>query len=263
MNYKASDHTFVVCAYKKSPYLEKCIVSLIKQSEPSNIIIATSTPNDLIRTISLKYGCTLFVRSGISEISDDWNYAINCAKTQLVTIAHQDDIYCECYVSHMLKHLNEAKNPLIFFGNYNEIRSEKKHCSSKMLRIKRFLLGTYSNSMLRSRSFFKRLPISFGNPICCPSVTYVLDKLPNPLFNKGFRSNLDWDAWERISLLKGDFVYDKEIIMLHRVHENSETSACIQNDIRTNEDLEMLKRFWPNKIATMINKVYYKAQKYN
>ena len=30
MQYKGSDHTLVICAYKESPFLEECIVSLKK-----------------------------------------------------------------------------------------------------------------------------------------------------------------------------------------------------------------------------------------
>ena len=52
---KMKDHTFAVCAYQESPYLEECIKSLKKQTIKSNILIATSTPNDYIKGISDKY----------------------------------------------------------------------------------------------------------------------------------------------------------------------------------------------------------------
>ena len=41
---KMNDHTFAICAYKESPYLEECIKSLKNQTIKSNILIATSTP---------------------------------------------------------------------------------------------------------------------------------------------------------------------------------------------------------------------------
>ena len=37
------NHTFVICAYKESKYLEECIKSLINQTVKSNIIMTTST----------------------------------------------------------------------------------------------------------------------------------------------------------------------------------------------------------------------------
>ena len=44
-------HTFAICAYKESPYLEECIESLMAQEMKSEIIICTSTPNDYIKNI--------------------------------------------------------------------------------------------------------------------------------------------------------------------------------------------------------------------
>ena len=49
-------HTFVICAYKESKFLEECIISLKKQSINSEIFIATSTPNKYIEDIAKKYG---------------------------------------------------------------------------------------------------------------------------------------------------------------------------------------------------------------
>lgn len=42
-------HTFVICAYKESPYLEACIRSLKKQTVASAICLATSTPSDYLK----------------------------------------------------------------------------------------------------------------------------------------------------------------------------------------------------------------------
>ena len=52
---KRNDHTFAICAYKESPYLEECILSLKNQTVKSNIIMATSTPNEWIQGLAKKY----------------------------------------------------------------------------------------------------------------------------------------------------------------------------------------------------------------
>ena len=49
-------HTFVICAYKESEFLEECVESLKKQTIKSNIIMVTSTPNEHIKKIANKYG---------------------------------------------------------------------------------------------------------------------------------------------------------------------------------------------------------------
>ena len=43
------DHTFVICAYKESKYLEELIKSLKAQTVKSNVIMSTSTPNEYIK----------------------------------------------------------------------------------------------------------------------------------------------------------------------------------------------------------------------
>ena len=53
---KPENHTFVICAYKESPYLEECIRSLKNQSVRTNLRMATSTDNGHIRALAEKYG---------------------------------------------------------------------------------------------------------------------------------------------------------------------------------------------------------------
>ena len=54
-----SEHTFVVLAYKESPFLEDCIKSVMNQQYNSDVVIATSTPNDFIDAIAKKYNLEL------------------------------------------------------------------------------------------------------------------------------------------------------------------------------------------------------------
>ena len=57
------NHTFAICAYKESAYLEKCIKSLKNQTIKSNIILVTSTPNDFLEEISKKYNLPYFIKA--------------------------------------------------------------------------------------------------------------------------------------------------------------------------------------------------------
>lgn len=261
--YKETNHTFVVCAYGESPFLEDCLLSLSIQTNFSNAVIATSTPNGMIDELAKKFDIPVCVNYGESGIAGDWNFALSCAKTPLVTIAHQDDVYSDHYVEWMLESLNQASRPLLYFTNYGEIRDSTYIDNSTMNSVKRALLKPLELKSLQGSVLVKRGVISLGNSICCPSVTYCMDALPRPVFSSGMRSNLDWEAWERFSRLEGEFVYDNRIGMYHRIHNDSETSACIVDDTRTKEDLMMLKKFWPDPIANLINKAYTKAQRYN
>ena len=93
MTYTEKDHTWMVCAYKESPYLEECIRSLVNQTVKSRILIATSTDNAHIRRIAKERDLEVRFSGKASDIAGDWNYAYTQAETKYVTIAHQDDIY--------------------------------------------------------------------------------------------------------------------------------------------------------------------------
>ena len=86
------NHTFAICAYKESEYLEECICSLLAQTVKTNIIIATSTPNAYISGLAQKYEIPLYINEGESGITQDWNFALSKVTTKYATIAHQDDL---------------------------------------------------------------------------------------------------------------------------------------------------------------------------
>ena len=92
-------HTFAICAYKDSPYLDVCIHSLKKQSVKSKIILCTSTPSPFLEAMAKIHDIPLYVRNGKSDIQDDWNFAYEKAYTRLVNIAHQDDCYNRDYAA--------------------------------------------------------------------------------------------------------------------------------------------------------------------
>ena len=63
-----TNHTFAICAYKESPYLEECITSLMEQTVKSEIFIATSTPNKYIDNIAAKYNLKVYVNEENPEL---------------------------------------------------------------------------------------------------------------------------------------------------------------------------------------------------
>ena len=118
-----NNHTFVVCAYKTSEYLEECIESLINQTVKSNIIISTSTPNSHIENIAKKYNLELSINPVSKGIGPDWNYAVSLAKTNFVTLAHQDDIYDKDYTKNVLEAIRKNNDIIMIFTNGKEIRN--------------------------------------------------------------------------------------------------------------------------------------------
>lgn len=261
--YQAKDHVFIICAYKESPYLEECMQSLLGQTVKAEIIMTTSTPCASVSRLAEKYGIPLFVNEDCSGIAGDWNFALKTAGKKLATIAHQDDIYCPAYLEMLLRKLNASRMPLLFFSDYGELREGERVTGTRLLRIKRLMLIPLRFPLLQRNRWIRRRILSLGSPISCPTVTYVLENLWQPVFEKGYRGSVDWQAWEKISRQKGSFVYCKSVLMYHRIHEASETSAIIRESVRTKEDYEMFCKFWPKRIAGLLMRFYAKGQDSN
>lgn len=257
-------HTYVVLAYKESNHLEECIKSVLKQKYKSKVVIGTSTPNDFIVALAKKYKLNIIENNVSKGIGYDFDFAITCAETELVTIAHQDDIYDYEYSDAIVRLYEKNKKPLMIFPNYYEIKDGRKEFKSLNFKIKSLMLLPLKFKVLRGKKFFKRLVLRFGNPICCPAVTFVKNKVELPLFAcDELASNIDWYAYEKLSKVKGEFVYTKQRLMGHRIHEYSTTTKIIGENIRTKEDLYMFKKFWPNWIARLLAKIYKQSEKSN
>lgn len=258
-----TNHTFVICAYKESPYLEECIKSLINQSVKTNIHIATSTPCEYIDELANKYGLKVYVNEGESGITQDWNFAMSTCETDYITLAHQDDVYDKDYLKNMLSYTSKCKRPLIFFTDYGELRNGKKVLNNKLLRVKRVLLFPLRFKWTWNKKWVRRRALSLGSAICCPSVTMNKPNLPTVVFKNNFRSNEDWEAWENLTKLDGEFVFCNKILMYHRIHVDSETSKIIKENKRGEEDFAMYCKFWPKWIAKILTKTYASAEKSN
>ena len=256
------DHVVAICAYKESPFLEKCIISLERQTVSSDIIMITSTPNEYITGLSKKYEIPLYINE-YGGIVEDWNFAYEKADAGHVTITHQDDIYFPTYTETVLKQMQEERESIIGFTDYVEIREGKIIRSNKLLRIKRLMLIPLRIKAFRSVKWIRRAILAFGCPICCPSVTFSKKKISGAPFTPGFRSDEDWEAWERLSRMKGAFIYVSKQLVGHRIHQESETTKILNDNVRSEEDYIMFKKFWPGFIARKLTKIYSTSEKSN
>ena len=258
-----SRHLWMILACGESPYLEACIRSLLGQSMKSRICISTSQENERISGLAKRYRIPVVVNNGAHGITQDWNFAMGQADARYVTLAHQDDIYEKHYAERAVRALDRAADPLIYFSDYYEIRGHERVLTNRNLRIKRLMLLPLCIRRLQSSRFVRRRILSFGSPVCCPAVTYVKEALPSPLFDDSFRVAQDWETWERLSSLKGAFVFDPKPLMGHRIHEGSTTTELIADETRSREERKVLLRFWPKPVAGVIEHFYKKGQDSN
>lgn len=251
------NHTFIICAYKQSKYLEDCIKSVLNQNVKSNVIISTSTPNDFIKNMADKYDLQLYVNQGESGIGQDWNFGISKAKTDYVTIAHQDDIYKQNYLEEIVNNLEKGNDFVIAFTDYREIKNGEEVELTTNLKLKKILLSPLL--IFKKSKFIKRRVLALGCSICCPSVTVNTKITGKSPYKTELKCDLDWDTWDKMIQYDANFLYIPKGLMQHRIHEESETSNLIENNTRLEEDLLMLKRYWPEPIAKCIMRFYKKA----
>lgn len=263
--YTGKNHTFVICAYKENPHLEETVKTLLNQTVKSKVIISTSTPNAHIKNICEKYGLELFVNPHPNMAGDDWNYGYTRAKTELVTIAHQDDLYESQFLETTLKYINKRRQDdvIIAFTDYYELRNNKKVVTNTLLRIKRIMNFLLRFPLFYGSRFIRRRSLSVGCAICCPAVTFVKKNAGKRVFDTEYKNSCDYKTWVNLSAKSGSFIYIPRPLMAHRIYAESATTLNLSENIRKKEDLEIMCGFWPWPIAKLINMLYAKSEKSN
>lgn len=251
------EHAFVICAYRENPNLEKTIQSLLAQTERSKILMSTSTPNEHIKGVAMKYQIPLLINPVSEGSGSDWNFAYRSVDAKYITLAHQDDIYEPTFAEKTLLALKEAKDPIIAYTEYYELRGEKPLTQSSFLKIKQRM--NKAITVVPGSRFLRRWGLGFGNSICCPAITYHKEKIGDFSFRTDYQGSHDWEAVCRLAKMQGEFVYIPEQLMGHRVYEGSQTTKYITNGIREQEDLEILCSIWPMPIAKAIMHFYRKS----
>lgn len=245
-------HCFSVCAYGDSPYLESCLKSLKAQSIQSDIIICTSTPSEYINDLAGKYEIPVYVRTGESGIANDWNFAYEKADADLVTIAHQDDMYRHIYTEELLKAKNDFPDMSVFMSSSVTVRDGKIIEYGKVEIVKKLL-------RIPLRFGSKKAALRFGNPIICPSCTYDKKLCGSTPFDTKYSFVLDWDALWKLSEKEGRFVCVETPLIMYRVHEDAATANAIKNNVRAQEESEMFDRTLPAPIAKIVKELYKKS----
>lgn len=249
-------HTFSICAYKNSPYLETCIKSILAQTVKSDIIICTSTPNTYIYEIADKYDLEVFVHEGSTGIGSDWNFAYEKASTPLVTIAHQDDVYLKQYTQTLLNMKERYPDMSLFGSSSVSLKKGKLQRLGKVELVKKILRLPLRLRGLANKTSIKMAALRFGNPIICPSCAYDKKLCGEELFLSDLSFALDWAVFVKLAKKKGRFIVSEKPLILYRIHEGSETMQAILDSRRQKEDEEMFDALLPKPLAILMKSVY-------
>jgi hypothetical protein len=221
------------------------------------ILLGTSTPSPYLEKIASDYGINLLINPLRQDIATDWNFVMVASGSQFVTIAHQDDVYDPDYLGVMRRIAATHEQLILAFSDYREQTDAGPRPPNANLKIKRRLcIRAFRKQESISRAKDKRKLLNLGNPICCPSVMINRTAVPDFRFSESWKTNLDWDAWLRLTVAQGSYVYADQKLISKRVHSDSETSVTIASRARQYEDRRMFERFWPKPIAALIAAVY-------
>lgn len=259
-----NNHTFVIPVYQESPYLEECIHSLLEQTADSEVIITTSTPTPFTQKLAKQYGIAYHINpKATNGIAADWNFALSTAGTPLVTITHQDDIYEPEFAQRVTEKFDRHPKTLISFTNYSNIINDDVKTGGINALVKRTLLWPFTFCKRIGCRFLKQHILSFGDPICCPSVTFNKAELGDFTFNDQYKVALDWYAWYQLAKRKGAFIYINKKLMQHRIHTQSETARQINSGLRRQEEHRIFELMWGKVFAKGLSAIYAIGHKEN
>lgn len=250
----------VVVAHGDSPHLRTCVASLLSQKagRPVSLSVATSASNSSIQAVCELYGLPLHVnQAAAGGIGPDWSFAFHCGRSDLLTLCHQDDVYEPDYVEQMAALFERWEELRFACSDHVELVDGRVRAPSATLLVKRALMryAFGSSTVVDCRARRRRL-LAWGNPVSCPSVMFNRAAMPDFRFSDRLRSNLDWDAWDRLCSMGGCMGYVRSRLVAHRIHADSATTALIRGHVRVREDLEMMKRFWPAPVAQVLARAY-------
>lgn len=254
-------HTFAICAYGESPFLEECILSLLAQSVKSDIIMCAPESTPFLTRISEKYKIPLYIRYSTADIRDDWNFAYDNSKTKYVTLAHQDDLYHAKFTEETLKTMLKYKKPLFCVTDYLPIKLVALPQRDINCRIRHFLRSPLKIKFLSDKPLIKRAILAFGNSLCCPTVTYNKALLGDTIFKSQLHYDIDWDTFYLLGQRDGSIAYVDKTLAYYRIHNGATSKEFITNHKRMRDDEIMFSKFWPKPIVDFLMRMYKEAYK--
>jgi glycosyltransferase involved in cell wall biosynthesis len=249
-------HAFIVPAFGQSPYLRRCLDSLAAQTVRSPVLVTTSTPSAHIEAEAARIGARMIVNPTAGGIAADWNFALAQSPARYATLAHQDDVYFPRFGERSRRRLIETPEASLSFTSYLEIDEADAPLTTRLTLAKHGLERVFLGPRVHIGPHRMRAFLALGNPLACSSVTFDLDKLAGFRFSDAFRSNLDWDAWLRLSAAGTIFARDPSPLVGRRHNALTATARLTRAGVRRQEDLAVFRRLWPSPLAEIIAYLY-------
>lgn len=245
-------HAFVVPCYGAVPYLDACLDSLRSQvGTRSEILLSTSTPSAEIAAVAHRHGATVVTNPTREGIASDWNFALRASAADLVTLAHQDDLYDPRYARTVCDRFAYRPHAVMAFA---APAGHDRNAWVKRALCRLALFGSGQDELVSHAR--KRTLLRFGNPVCCPSVTVNRRAVPEFAFPVGMASNLDWAAWIDLAAAEGPFLYLSSPLVAQRIHAGTTTNATLASGARQREDRLIFEALWGRRLGGCLAWLY-------
>jgi glycosyltransferase involved in cell wall biosynthesis len=214
--------TIVIPAYGESPYLERCISSIVDSQDPSVqiVVIDDASPTTFVQIVAEKYFPRIsYLRNEKNlGIANNFNKALSSANSLFVQIVGQDDLIMDsmvkviqsadnlsekCFAIHpAVTSVNGLGNPS--FGMYEVFKSIIKPDSGR----------AYSGENLRKR-------LLLGNWTYFPSIIWNKKLLPEAPFSHELNYCMDLELLLRMCATDSFFFLSDKKGFIYRRHRES------------------------------------------
>jgi len=239
--------TVTIPFYNKTSMLLKAVESVRAQSYPHwKLIIcddAGPEPECAIEIEELGDSRIQYFRNSQNlGLAGNWNLCVEkAADTEFVVILHSDDELAPNYLTEMLKFADEHPEGSLYFCQPTIIDAESREIFSFVDRYKEVLIPR-SQGITRLNGDEGVSALMKGNFICCPSVLYRKQSLPEgALFRSELRCVPDWELSIRILLRGGSILGIQKNLFRYRRHGTSVTDETRINLRMFHEELALRK----------------------
>ena len=244
--------TVVIPVFNGGRFLAATIESLLAQTHRDFTVVCLDdqSTDDSVAIAQSFRDARLHVERNVTRrgLAGNWNEAIAIARTPLLVIAHQDDLYEPHYLEAAAQLLEAHPRAFIAHTRATYIDEEGQPVDSTASR-SRIDSGRMPEPYEREPSAELRA-LHNGNYIICPSAMYRMSAVAGiGDFNEHYRFVPDWEYWFR-GLQKGFTITGSHARLAHwRRHEESATRHEEATLRRYDEELELLE--WLSRTAGM------------
>ncbi len=240
-------------------YLKTAIDSVLAQTnEGWTLILVDGSSSENIELFKLvqelNHPAISFVRNSKNHtMAGNWNYAIELANTELVTLLHDDDLLAPDYVEKMLQFAQQFPTSSAYYCDVKLIDENGVGTWTVADKVKSFIRpNKHINHIAGDEGLASLLK---GCYVFCPTVCYRKSKLPQPLFKSHWKMVTDFQCYFDL-LVKGETMSGlSEKLYLYRRHQNNQTAKLTANMERFEEEVALyefiktqLKNHWPKSV---------------